>query len=130
MTWVKRPDPHARQRGLSHPTRMLDPMSRSKRRPKVRHVQPRLRPQERAELPGPPQRDSQLSPPEVLERIEHARLTREKADAELAVLVDQAVGMGIGWPEIATRLGVTRQAARQHYQRRHREGAICQDRVA
>ena len=81
-------------------------------------------------MPGPPQRDSQLSPPEVLERIEHARLTREKADAELAVLLDQAVGMGIGWPEIATRLGVTRQAARQHYQRRHREGAICQDRVA
>jgi hypothetical protein len=109
---------------------MLDHMSRSKRRPKVRHVQPRLRPQKRAELPGPPQRSSQLSPPEVLERMEHARLTREKVDAELAVLLDQAVGIGIGWPEIATRLGVIRQAARQHYQRRHREGAICQDRVA
>ena len=109
---------------------MLDHVSRSKRRPKVRHVQPRQRPQERAELSGPPQRDSQLSPPEVLERIERARLTREKADAELAVLVDQAVDMGIGWPEIAARLGVTRQAARQHYQRRHRDGASCQDRVA
>ena len=109
---------------------MLDHVSRSKRRPKIRQVQPRLRPQERAELPGPPQRDSQLSPPEVLERIERARLTREKADAELAVLVDQAVDMGIAWPKIAARLGVTRQVARQHYQRRHREGAICQDRVA
>ena len=71
-----------------------------------------------------------MSPPEVLERIERARLTREEAEAELAMLVDQAVGMGIGWPEIATRLGVTRQAARQHYQRRHRDGARCQDRVA
>jgi predicted transcriptional regulator len=69
-------------------------------------------------------------PPELLERIERARLTREKADAELAVLVDRAVGMGIGWPEIAARLGVTRQAARQHYQRRHRHGASRQDRAA
>jgi predicted transcriptional regulator len=66
----------------------------------------------------------------VLERIERARLTREEADAALAVLVDQAVGMGIGWPEIAARLGVTRQAARQHYQRRHHHGASRQDRVA
>jgi predicted transcriptional regulator len=108
---------------------MLDHMSRSKRRPKVRYVQPG-RPQERTELPGPSQRASQLSPPETLEQIERARLTREKADAELAMLVDQAVGMGIGWPEIAARLGVTRQAARQHYQRRHRHGASRQDRVA
>jgi hypothetical protein len=43
-------------------------------------------------------------------------------------LVDQAVGLGIGWPAIATRLGVTRQAARQHYQRRHRGGETVQDR--
>jgi predicted transcriptional regulator len=108
---------------------MLDHVSRSKRRPKIRYVQPRW-PQERAELPGPPQREAQLTPPEVLERIEQARLTREKADAELATLVDQAVGMGIGWPEIAARLDVTRQAARQHYQRRHRHDASRQDRVA
>jgi predicted transcriptional regulator len=66
----------------------------------------------------------------VLGRIERARLTREKADAELAALVDLAVDMGIGWPEIAARLGVTRQAARQHYKRRHRLGASRQDRVA
>jgi hypothetical protein len=32
----------------------------------------------------------------VLERIERARLTREEAEAELTVLVDQAVGLGIG----------------------------------
>ena len=105
-------------------------MSRSKRQPRVRHVQPRQRPQARAEPPRPPQRDFRLSPPEVLERIERARLAREKVDAELTVLVDQAVDMGIGWPEIAVRLGVTRQAARQHYQRRHRDDASHQDRVA
>jgi hypothetical protein len=38
--------------------------------------------------------------------------------------------MGIGWPEIAARLGVTRQAARQHYLRRHRDGASHQHQVA
>jgi len=104
-------------------------MSRSKRQPGARHVGPRRRAQVRAEPPHP-NRDSQLSPPEVLERIERARFTREKAEAELAVLVDQAVGIGIAWPEIAARLGVTRQAARQHYQRRHRDGASHQHRVA
>jgi predicted ArsR family transcriptional regulator len=39
------------------------------------------------------------------------------------MLIERAVGLGIGWPEIAAQLGVTRQAARQHYQRRHREDA-------
>ncbi|MBV9095199.1 MAG: hypothetical protein JO132_15195 [Streptosporangiaceae bacterium] len=60
------------------------------------------------------------SPPEVLERIKHAQVAREAAESELAVLVDHAVDLGIGWPEIAAQLGVTRQAARQAYQRRHR----------
>jgi hypothetical protein len=59
----------------------------------------------------------------VLERIEDARAAQQEAEAELAVLVDHAVTLGIGWPEIATRLGVTRQAARQHHQRRHRDSA-------
>jgi len=66
----------------------------------------------------------------VLEGIERVRQERDEADAELAVLIDRAVGLGIGWPEIATRLGVTRQAARQQYQRRHRDSASDQDRVA
>jgi hypothetical protein len=66
----------------------------------------------------------------VLERIKHARLAREAAEAELAVLIDHAVSLGIGWPEIAARLGVTRQAARQHYQRRHRDGIGRGDQVA
>ena len=60
-----------------------------------------------------------MSSSEVLERIKHARIAQQEAEAQLAALVDHAVGLGIGWPEIAAQLGVTRQAARQHYQRRH-----------
>jgi hypothetical protein len=56
-------------------------------------------------------------------------MTQQEAEAELAALIDQAVGLGIGWPEIADHLGVTRQAARQHYQRRHRKDANPQDGV-
>jgi hypothetical protein len=66
----------------------------------------------------------------VLERVQRARLAREAAEAELAVLVDQAVSLGIGWPEIAARLGVTRQAARQRYQRHHRDEVGRRDQVA
>ena len=62
-----------------------------------------------------------MSPPQVLEPIEYAKAAQEEAEAELAILVDQAVILGIGWPEIASRLGVTSQAARQHYLRRHRD---------
>jgi len=64
-----------------------------------------------------------MSPSQVLERIRLTRVAQQKAGVELAALIDHAVGLGIGWPEIADRLGVTRQAARQHYQRRHREDA-------
>jgi predicted ArsR family transcriptional regulator len=71
-----------------------------------------------------------MSPSQVLERITRARVAQQQAEAELAILVDHAVGLGIGWPQIAARLGVTRQAARQHYQRRHRDGASGQDRMA
>lgn len=71
-----------------------------------------------------------MSPPQVLDRIGRARVTQQKAEAELAALIDHAVELGLGWPEIAARLGVTRQAARQHYQRRHRDGAIRQDGMA
>ncbi len=66
---------------------------------------------------------------QVLEQIERTRVAQRRAEAALAKLVDQAVGLGIGgWPEIAARLGVTRQAARQHYQRRHRGSVTVQDR--
>jgi hypothetical protein len=59
----------------------------------------------------------------VLEQIRRARRAQQKAETELAALVDHAIDLGIGWPEIADQLGVTRQAARQYYQRRHRDGA-------
>jgi predicted transcriptional regulator len=71
-----------------------------------------------------------LSAAQVLEQIEQARLARDEAEAELAVLIDHAVGLSVGWPEIAARLGVTRQAARQYYQRRHRDDTSRPDRVA
>jgi predicted transcriptional regulator len=65
---------------------------------------------------------------QVLEQMERTRIAQQRAEAALAKLVDQAVGLGIGWPEIAARLGVTRQAARQHYQRRHRGSVAAQER--
>jgi hypothetical protein len=74
--------------------------------------------------PGPAKRVSGLSSPQVLERIQRTKVVQQEAEGELAVLVDHAVILGIGWPEIALRLGVTRQAARQHYQRRHRRERV------
>jgi hypothetical protein len=71
-----------------------------------------------------------VSPSQVLELIERARVTQREAEVHLAVLIDHAVGLGLGWPEIAARLGVTRQAARQQYQRRHRDSASHNGRVA
>jgi hypothetical protein len=62
-----------------------------------------------------------MSPSQVLDRIRRTRVAQQEAETELAALIDHAVGLGIGWPEIAAELGVTRQAARQHYHRRHRE---------
>jgi DNA-directed RNA polymerase specialized sigma24 family protein len=109
---------------LSHLGRMLDSMGKSKRRsgPRAKHGQPGWQHQAPAEPASPAQRATRLSAAQVLERIERARLARDEAEAELTVLIDHAVDLGVGCPEIATRLGVTRQAARQHYQRRHRDG--------
>src|SRR5262249_28627719 len=70
--------------------------------------------------PVPAERIARLSPTKVLERISGARVQRDELDAELALLIDHAVSLRIGWPDIAQCLGVSRQAARQHYQRRHR----------
>jgi hypothetical protein len=94
-------------------------MGRARKR-KVKYVQPGYRHRARAAPPRPAKRIARLSRPQVLERITRARLHQKELDAELAALIDQAVALGIGWPGIAHRLGVTRQAARQHYQRRHR----------
>ena len=102
---------------------MLERMSKSKRRssPRARQAQPDRR-SAPAEPPDQAQQASWISLSEVLEQIKHVRIAQQEAEAELAALVEHAVGLGIGWPEIAAQLGVTRQAARQHYQRRHRDG--------
>ena len=107
-------------------------MGKSKRRsgPRARHGRPGWQQQAPAEPAGPTPRVGRLSAAQVLEQIEHARLARDEAEAELAALIDRALGLSVGWPQIATRLGVTRQAARQHYLRRHRGSISRPDRVA
>jgi hypothetical protein len=65
------------------------------------------------------QQPSQRSSAEILEQLKRVRAARDKAESELDALVDRAVDLGIGWPQIAAGLGVTRQGARQRYQRRH-----------
>jgi hypothetical protein len=95
-------------------------VSRSRRR-LAKGIKPRPDYRPKASTPPrPAERIARLSPAQVLERIGRARLQREELDAELAILIDRAVGLGIGWPNIAHRLHVTRQAARQQYLRRHR----------
>jgi hypothetical protein len=66
-----------------------------------------------------PQAPSRRSVTETLERLQRGRSARDEAEAKLDALIDRAVDLGIGWPEIAEQLGVTRQAARQRYHRRH-----------
>ena len=49
-----------------------------------------------------------------------AELVQRAAEAQAAVdaEVERLVAAGVGWPTIATALGVTRQAARQRWLRR------------
>jgi len=77
--------------------------------------------------PGVSQRVARLSAHELLDQIRYVRIERDEAEAELAILVDAAVRGGLGWPQIASQLGITRQAARQQYLRRHPEGSDRQD---
>jgi hypothetical protein len=109
---------------------MLGGMSRSRRLAKG--IKPRRgdRTREPATPPSPAERIARLSPAKVLERISRARLQRDELNAELALLIDHAVSLKIGWPDIARCLGVSRQAARQHHQRRHRGAASHQHWVA
>lgn len=82
-------------------------------------MQPDRRDQSLVDQRGPSQPVTRLSAPEVLEQIKYVRIERDDAEAELAKLIDAAVSQGVGWPRIALQLGVTRQAARQQYLRRH-----------
>jgi hypothetical protein len=108
---------------------MLGAVSRSRR--SAKRIKPRRDDRARVPVaqPGPVERIARLPAAKVLERIGQARLQRDELDAELTLLIDRAVSLRIGWPDIARRLGVSRQAARQQYQRRHRD-ASRQDRVA
>jgi hypothetical protein len=104
----------------------MDPVPKRKRQlsHKARQArQDQRRQASAAEPPGLAGRVSRMSAEQVLERIGRVRVVQQEAEAELALLVDHAVGLSIGWPEIASRLGVNRQGARQHYQRRHRDDA-------
>jgi hypothetical protein len=77
------------------------------RKQKVKYVQPGYRHRARAAPPSSTERIARLSPPQILERITRARLHQKELDAELAALIDHAVELRIGWPDIAHRLGVT-----------------------
>jgi hypothetical protein len=99
-------------------------VSRSRRR--LRHriaPRPKLRARAPAAPPTPAERIALLSPADVLDRIKRARLQQEELDRELALLIDHAVAPDITWPQIASGLRVTRQAARQQYRRRHHGSA-------
>jgi hypothetical protein len=89
---------------------MLDHMGRSKRPAKLRDAQPGPQHQEPGGPSGPAQRISQLSPARVLDRIERAQLARQATEAELRALVDHAVGLRIGWPEIAAQIRMSGQS--------------------
>jgi hypothetical protein len=113
---IGRDNPHCPKR------RIIDGMSKPRRRSRQKPRQARSgQPHHKAvEAAGATRRPSQqASAGEILDRLKRARSARDAAQAEVDVLVDGAVGLGIGWPEIAQELGVSRQAARQRYQRRH-----------
>ena len=102
--------------------RMLDRMAKPKRKARQRTLQaarPIQAQYEPLDVARPRQSPSQRSVTEMLERLKRGRSARDEAEATLDAPVDRAVDLGIGWPEIAAQLGVTRQAARQRYQRRH-----------
>jgi hypothetical protein len=102
-------------------SRIIDGMSKPRRRStqKVRQARSSQTQHNALNTAGSAQRPSQRSPTEIRDRLKRARSARDAAEAELDAIVDRAVDLGIGWPEIAAQLGVTRQAARQRYQRRH-----------
>src|SRR5215472_4344608 len=77
---------------------MLDAMGKSKRRSGSRgkHVQSRQRYRGLTEPARLARGANPMAASSVLEGIERVRQERDEADAELAVLIDRAVGLGIG----------------------------------
>src|SRR5437868_7814794 len=79
----------------------LECVPRRKRQPgpKARQAQQDQRRQAPAAgAPGPAQRVSRMSAEQVLEQVGRVWVVQQEAEAELALLVDHAVGLGIGWP--------------------------------
>jgi hypothetical protein len=93
---------------------MLKGVSRSRRR-LARGTKPRRDDQVKgpAAPPGTAEQVARLPTAKVLERISQVRLQRDELDAELALLIDHAVSLGIGWPDIAQRLGVAARDIRR-----------------
>jgi hypothetical protein len=104
---------------------MLEDMAKPKRRAHQRSRQA-ARPIPAQHVPvdvaRPPQPPSERSVTDMLELLKRGRSARDEAEAKLDSLIDRAVNLGIGWPEIAAHLGVTRQAARQCFLRRQSSG--------
>jgi hypothetical protein len=105
-------------------------MGSKRNRPKVKYVQPCYRHKAPAAPPTAQEKAARLGPSQVLEKITRARIHQDELEQELAALVNHAVTLGISWPAIARHLGVTRQAARQHYQRRHHGQTTREDHAA
>ena len=102
-------------------SRIIEGMSKPRRRAtqKARQARSSQMAHNALNTAGSAQRPSPRAPTAILDRIKRARSARDAAEAELDAIVGRAVDLGIGWPEIAAQLGVTRQAARQRYRRRH-----------
>lgn len=88
---------------------MLGDVSKSRRR-LAKRTQPRKDHQDRSPAASSSATGwiAGLSVADLLERISRARLHRDELDAELALLVDRAVNLRIGWPEIAAQPKVCR----------------------
>jgi hypothetical protein len=86
-TRIVTPDPHAGSRGTSEAPAESESQAGT------------AGSGQQAPTPSPRHatRGSGLASSQVRERIERARAAQQKAAAELAVLVDQAVGLGISW---------------------------------
>ena len=59
--------------------------------------------------------------PRNLDRLAHLVEDERRLRKAIDVEVDRLTAAGMGWPVIAAVLGVSRQAARQRQQRRHRQ---------
>jgi hypothetical protein len=56
---------------------------------------------------------------DMTRRLEYLVERQREAEAAVDSEVDRLVRVGVSWPLIADALGVTRQAARQRWLRRH-----------